>query len=193
MVRKSPAQDRLPARERLLAAADELFYEEGINLVGIDKVIERAGVAKASLYDCFGSKEELIIAYLQQRQEGRRSRLRERLLHYPTPREKIIGVFDYVAEFAAKPDYRGCPFARASAEARPGSKIKAVCDEWRAWNLALFADLATQAGAADPDAVAQQLRVLYDGASVSAHADGNNTAALAARSMAKLVLDAALR
>src|SRR5271168_3755658 len=67
MVVKSVSQDRRPARERLLAAADQLFYEEGFNLVGIDRVIERAGVAKASLYDCFGSKEELIRSYLQER------------------------------------------------------------------------------------------------------------------------------
>ena len=66
---KSSSQDRRPARERLLAAADELFYGEGFNLVGIDRVIERAGVAKASLYDYFGSKEELIRSYLQQRHE----------------------------------------------------------------------------------------------------------------------------
>jgi AcrR family transcriptional regulator len=65
MVRKSSSQDRRPARERLLAAADELFYEEGVNLVGIDRVIERAGVAKASLYDCFGSKEKLIPSLLR--------------------------------------------------------------------------------------------------------------------------------
>src|SRR6202161_2463559 len=60
MAIKSSSQDRRPARERLLTAAAELFYEEGFNLVGIDRVIERAGVAKGSLYDCFGSKEELI-------------------------------------------------------------------------------------------------------------------------------------
>ena len=57
---ESQTPRRTSARERLLAAADELFYENGINLVGIDRVIEHAGVAKASLYDCFGSKEELI-------------------------------------------------------------------------------------------------------------------------------------
>ncbi len=64
---KTATPERLSARERLLAAAQELFYEEGINTVGIDRVIERAGVAKASLYDCFGSKDELICAYLEAR------------------------------------------------------------------------------------------------------------------------------
>ena len=192
MVTKSSPQDRRPARERLLAAADELFYEEGFNLVGIDRVIERAGVAKASLYDCFGSKEELIRSYLQQRHEGRQSRMRERLARYATPKEKILAVFDSMAEAAAKPDFRGCAFARASAESRPGSSVRAMCDESRAWNLALFADLAKQAGAADPDRLAQQLRVLYDGAMVSAHVDTSSTAVAAARAMAETVLDEAI-
>ena len=193
MVMKSSSQDRRPARERLLAAADELFYEEGVNLVGIDRVIERAGVAKASLYDCFGSKEELIRSYLQQRHEARQIRLRERLSRCATPREKILAVFDSMAEAAAAPGFRGCAFARASAEARPDSSVKATCDESRAWNLALFADLAKQAGAPDPDRVAQQLRLLYDGASVSAHVDRSSTAAAAARAMAEMVLDQAIR
>ena len=192
MVMKSSSHDRRPARERLLAAADELFYEEGVNLVGIDRVIERAGVAKASLYDCFGSKEELIRSYLEQRHEARQARLRERLAGCATPREKILAVFDSMAEAAAKPDFRGCAFARASAEARPGSSVKAMCDASRAWNLELFADLAKQAGATDPDRVAQQLRLLYDGASVSAHIDRSGTAAAAARSIAAMVLDQAI-
>jgi AcrR family transcriptional regulator len=189
---KSSSQDRRPARERLLAAADELFYEEGVNLVGIDRVIERAGVAKASLYDCFGSKEELIRSYLQQRHEARQVRLRERLALCATPRQKILAVFDSMAEAAAKPDFRGCPFARASAEARPGSSVKVMCDASRAWNLALFTDLAKQAGAADPDRVAQQLRLLYDGAVMSAHIDKTSTVTAAARAMAEMVLDQAI-
>ena len=190
---KSSSKDRRPARERLLAAAGELFYEEGVNLVGIDRVIERAGVAKASLYDCFGSKEELIRSYLQQRHEERQARVLERVSRYAAPREKILAVFDSMAEAAAKPGFRGCAFARASAEARPGSSVKAMCDASRAWNLALFADLAKQAGATDPDRVAQQLRLLYDGASVSAHVDKNGTAPAAARAMAEMVLDQTIR
>jgi AcrR family transcriptional regulator len=193
MVMKSSSQDRRPARERLLAAADALFYEEGVNLVGIDRVIERAGVAKASLYDCFGSKEELIRSYLQRRHEARQLRLRERFARCATAREKILAIFDSMVEAAARADFRGCAFARASAEAVPGSSVKAMCDESRAWNLALFADLAKEAGAADPDAVAQQLRLLYDGAAVSGHVDMTSTAAAAARAMAQMVLDQALR
>src|SRR6202162_6407184 len=85
---------RTSARERLLAAANELFYENGINLVGIDRVIEHAGVAKASLYDCFGSKEELIRAYLKARSEAREARINERLAKHASPVEKIRSIFD---------------------------------------------------------------------------------------------------
>src|SRR5882757_8493036 len=65
------------ARERLLAAANELFYKEGIHTVGIDRVIEKAGVAKASLYTTFGSKDELVRAYLAERFEVRKKRIQE--------------------------------------------------------------------------------------------------------------------
>jgi AcrR family transcriptional regulator len=192
MLKKSVSADRRPARERLLAAADALFYEEGVNLVGIDRVIEHAGVAKASLYDCFGSKEELIRSYLQQRHEARQALLHKRLARCATPKEKILAVFDFMAETAAQPDFRGCAFARASAEARPGSSVKAMCDESRAWSVALFADLARQAGATEPDRVAQQLRLIYDGASMSAHVDRNSGAPAAGRAIAELVLEQAI-
>jgi AcrR family transcriptional regulator len=193
MAIQSLSPDRRPARERLLAAADELFYEEGFNQVGIDRVIERAGVAKASLYDCFGSKEELIRSYLQERHEARQLRMRERLARHATAKEKILAVFDAMAETAERPDFRGCAFTRAGVEARPGSSVKAMCDESRAWNLALFADLAKQAGAADPGRVAQQLRILYDGAMVSAHVDASSTAVAAARALAETTLDQAIQ
>jgi AcrR family transcriptional regulator len=99
---------RASARERLLAAADELFYENGINLVGIDRVIEHAGAAKASLYDCFGSKEELIRAYLKGRADKRQARIVERIAGLETPREKILGIFDLLAEIVNAANYRGC-------------------------------------------------------------------------------------
>ncbi len=86
--------EKRSARERLLAAAEELFYEQGVNTVGIDRVIERAGVAKASLYDCFGSKDELIRAYLESRQKSRQARITAGIERYSTPREKLLAVFE---------------------------------------------------------------------------------------------------
>src|ERR1700684_39044 len=136
---------RTSARERVLAAADELFYENGINLVGIDRVIEHAGVAKASLYDCFGSQEELIRVYLKGRAERPEARIVERLAGLEAPKEKILGVFDLLAEIVNGPHYRGCAFQRASAEAGASSVIKGTCDEPRAWLRSQFTELARQA------------------------------------------------
>src|SRR5882724_1974682 len=143
---KSSSQDRRPARERLLAAADELFYEEGVNLVGIDRVIERAGVAKASLYDCFGSKEELARSYLLGRDLRRRARVTARLEGLSTSRDKVLGVFNLLAEIAGQPDFRGCAFSRAGAESTPGSKVRDACDDARDWMFSLFRRVAEEAG-----------------------------------------------
>jgi len=182
------AATRLSARERLLAAADELFYENGINLVGIDRLIEHAGVAKASLYDSFGSKEELIRCYLQARSERRRARIGERMAHFQAPRDKILSVFDILGETVAQPNYRGCAFQRAGAEAGAGSTIKGTCDASRAWIRREFTDLARAAGAHDPESLGRQLVLLYDGAAATAHMDRDLEAPLAARALVEQLL-----
>jgi AcrR family transcriptional regulator len=183
---------RSSARDRLLDAADELFYAEGVHSVGIDRVIERAGVAKASLYNTFGSKDELVRAYLNRRHESRRQRLTTQLERFPTAREKLVGVFEVQAETVASPGYRGCAFLNASAEAPAGGTVASVCDMSRAWMRSLFADLAAQAGVARPEHLAAQLMLLYDGASASAQLDRNPTAALDARAAAEVLIAAAL-
>src|SRR5438552_12796209 len=98
MAVKEASTTKASARERLLAAADELFYAEGVHTVGIDRVIAHAGVAKASLYNTFGSKDELVRAYLQRRQDARQERIRRHLAPYDDPREKVLAVFDAAAE-----------------------------------------------------------------------------------------------
>src|ERR1700691_4570971 len=91
------------ARERLLAAADELFYREGVQTVGIDRIISYAGVAKASLYNIFGSKEELARAYLEGRHTRTSERISRALTRYRTPRERLLGVFDAQGEQFTNP------------------------------------------------------------------------------------------
>jgi AcrR family transcriptional regulator len=185
-------KDRLPARERLLAAANELFYEEGVHSVGIDRVIERAGVAKATLYSAFGSKDELVRAYLAARHAATRDRMtRELEARYQTPRERLIGVFDIQGESFTDPGFRGCPFISASAEARPGSAIEEAAEEYRAWLRSLFIDLAKEADVADPERLAQQLVLLFDGAGIAAWMDRDPGATHAARAAATALLDAA--
>jgi AcrR family transcriptional regulator len=191
MSAKTGFEPRVSARERLLAAADELFYENGINTVGIDRVIERAGVAKASLYDCFGSKDELVRSYLQARSEARRARINERLSQYDTPEEKILGIFDLLGELASQPGFRGCAFVRAGADASSSDKVKSVCEESRAFILGKFTELAGEAGVSEPELLGKQLVLLYDGASIAAHLDGKRNAVSTARALAAQMLSAA--
>jgi AcrR family transcriptional regulator len=186
------ASARSSARERLLAAADELFYQGGVHTVGIDRVIERAGVAKATLYSVFGSKEELIRSYLAARHVARQERMTRGLARYGTPRDRLLGAFDVLGEAIAEPGFRGCAFANASAEALPGSAAVQVSDESRAWLRSLFVELGQAAGAADPERLARQLVLLYDGASVAARMDRDPGAAAAARAAAATLLDAAV-
>jgi AcrR family transcriptional regulator len=183
---------RPSARERLLAAANELFYEEGVHTVGIDRVIEHAGVAKGSLYNAFGSKDELIHAYLEGRHERIAERITRALESYDTPRDRLLGVFEAQGRSHAETGYRGCAFVRASAESRPGDRIEQAYRDYRAWVRSLFTRLAAEAGAPDPAALARQLHLLYDGTAVSARMDHDPAAFAAARAAAGALLDAAL-
>ncbi|SHG17898.1 transcriptional regulator, TetR family [Jatrophihabitans endophyticus] len=197
MTRTAPAgaattASRRTARERLLAAATELFYAEGIHTVGIDRIIERAGVAKASLYNTYGSKDELVRAYLQQRHELTSTRVAAVLERWDDPRDKLLGVFVAQGERMAEPDYHGCPFIGATAESPAGSPARQAADGYRGWLRGLFAELAAELGVADADTLSRQLVMLYDGAALAHRLDGHQGAAAAARAAAANLLDAAL-
>jgi AcrR family transcriptional regulator len=162
-----------------------------VHVVGIDRIIERAGVAKASLYNVFGSKDELVRAYLEARHVDRERRIAARLATCATARDGIVAVFDVVGEIMAEPGFRGCAFANAGAESRPGEAVEGVTDEAGAWTSALFVDLAARAGAADPALLGRHLQRLYDGALASARLDRDPAAATAARSVAVQLVDSA--
>ena len=191
----SPAQteQRAPARERLLHAANELFYSEGIQTVGIDRIIERAGVAKASLYNVFGSKEELVAAYLASRHDGTTGRLTEAIERFDDPRQKILAVFDVQAQQYEEPDFNGCAFIAASTEAPPGGLVEHAAELFRSWIRAMFTDLAEQAGAPDPVSLGRQLHLVYDGAGLAGRMDHHDPGiAPSARDAVQVLLDAAL-
>jgi AcrR family transcriptional regulator len=179
------------ARERLLAAANELFYAEGVHTVGIDRVIERAGVAKASLYNTFGSKDELVRAYLESRHTRMAERITRHLARYTDPRDRLLSVFEAQGELFAEPGFRGCAFASASAES-PGELVEQASGDYRRWVRALLTDLAGEAGVHEPEILGRKLHMIYDGASLSARMDRDPAVADGARSAAEALLDAAL-
>ncbi len=179
-------------RERLLEAANELFYQEGVHTVGIDRVLERAGVAKASLYGTFGSKDELVRAYLEARAQRRREGISQRIARYEDPRARILSIFDLLAETARETSFRGCAFVNACAEgpSDPATPARQVSSKHRAWVRDLLAQLATDLGARDPGEVARQLSLLYGGALITAFLDSDPDAPLVARGVAESLLDA---
>jgi AcrR family transcriptional regulator len=179
-------------RERLLAAADELFYAEGVQSVGIDRVIERAGVAKASLYSTFGSKEELVRAYLDAMHERvlRRARAAVQAAG-DDPTTRILAVFDAQASRFQGSTFNGCAFAMASAEAPPDGGIELATESYRADLRGLLVELARDAGARDPELLASQLHLLYDGANLSMRMDRDPAIAEAERAAAVTLIAAA--
>lgn len=183
----------LPARDRLLVAADELFYAEGVHVVGIDRIVERAGVAKASLYSIFGSKDALVRAYLENHFRQRQRGIAYVLAAHNTPRERLLGIFAEIESALEGSEFRGCRFIGASAEARPGDASEVVADRYRVWLRSLFIELAEAAGAHDAKAVGRQLALLYDGAAVAARMDRDRRgAATAVHAAAIALLDAAI-
>ena len=179
-------------RERLLAASDELFYRHGVHSTGIDAVIERAGVAKGSLYYIFGGKDELVAAYLRGRHDVWRQRIAARQAGISDPEEKILVVFDAIADYVSLPEFRGCPFVNATAESPAGDSQQLAIKEYRDWVRQYFLELAADTGVADCEALADALIVLYDGALATANTtEPARTPALTAKRIARLTLAAA--
>ncbi|KHK96632.1 hypothetical protein LK09_15050 [Microbacterium mangrovi] len=161
------------ARERLLRAATELFYREGIHSVGVDRVIDQAGITRATFYRHFPSKEDLVVAYLGVEDATIREAF-ERAGAVTDEPEKLLGlVIQGLAEDVARLHTRGCPFINAAAEyPDPSSPVRAAVGAHRAWFRSQLEGLAEAAGSDDPAAVAAQLVLLRDAAMVGGYLDG---------------------
>src|SRR3954466_6620516 len=116
LISVSPAR-RPPTRTRTLDAADRLFGEHGIRAVGVEAIVAAADTAKTTLYAHFGSKDGLVVAYLQRRAAERQVRLERALaLHRGSPVERVLHLYDLLAVEVGEPGYRGSPFANARVE-----------------------------------------------------------------------------
>jgi AcrR family transcriptional regulator len=183
---------RQSPRERLLAASDELFYRNGVHSTGIDAVIAKADVAKGSLYYIFGGKDELVAAYLRGRLETWRNSVEAAQAGADDADGKILAVFDALADYVSRRGYRGCPFHNAAAEAPTGRAQQLATREYRDWVRQTFRKLAADTGAADSEALADALIVLYDGALATAGtAQPRRSAPMTAKRIARLTLAAA--
>ncbi|WP_299489477.1 TetR/AcrR family transcriptional regulator [Acaryochloris sp. IP29b_bin.137] len=184
---KSP---RKPVRERILETACELFYREGIQNVGIDRIIAESGVAKMSLYNHFKSKDALIEAFLRQRDQQWRewfvTRVEERSAD---PKQRILILFDVLQEWFESPNFRGCAFINATVELanphHPG--CQAALDHQLAVYQYIF-DLVKAEGIEPTELVARQLLLLVQGAIVIAMMQNRPLAAIEAKHAATTLL-----
>ena len=178
------------ARERILATAFRLFYARGIRGVGIDTIIEESGVAKATLYKHFPSKDELVIAYLDRVDAAWLGSLRTAAQAAgPQPREQLVGMFDALASACRREGYHGCAFINTAAEAQPGSPVHARTVAHKQAGRNWVRELAAQAEAEDPDQLAHGLTLILDGGLSAGVLDADPTAPEAAIRAARTLVD----
>lgn len=187
------ARDSSGTRKRIIEAADELFYGEGIQSVGVDAIAEKAGITKRTLYYHFKSKDELIAAYLEARDGPALERFRRWVNQSDGPlAQQIAGMFAKLAAEARDPQWKGCGFARAAAELAglPGHPALAFAARHKKRFEAWLADLLRHEGVADAAALARQILVLLDGAMTHMLIHRDPSYARAAGKAAVALLDA---
>jgi len=157
-------------RERIVDAAADLFYAQGIRAVSADKIIELAGITKVTFYRHFSTKDDLVVAYLERRAAWERHAIlsRSELAHGEAD-ETIRLVSEGIGQEACSPGFRGCPFINAAAEyADADHPVRRVVDDHRAWFHAMLVKLSASVGITD-SSVADQLMMLRDGAMVAGY------------------------
>ncbi|CAM5637176.1 hypothetical protein SALBM135S_01849 [Streptomyces alboniger] len=157
-----------PGARRALEAAARLFYERGIHAVGVDLIAAEAGVTKKTLYDRFGSKEQIVVEYLADRDERWRAFLAGYLDAAPTPRDKALAVFDASRDWAVGHMAKGCGMVNAHAEiSDPAHPAYAIITGQKAWMLALFTGLVAEFMPREAGSLGRTLMLLHEGALVA--------------------------
>jgi AcrR family transcriptional regulator len=168
--------DRIPPRARILAVAEDLFYRHGIRAVGVDAIAEAAGTNKMTLYRHFGSKDDLVAAYLRQAaQEADGCWARLERAHPGDARTQLRAWLEEMAQHVANADQRGCPLANAAVELpEKDHPARRVIEEFKVAQRAKLIQLCRNAGLSEPDMLADELHLLLEGARVTAQSVGSD-------------------
>jgi AcrR family transcriptional regulator len=162
-----PAQT---TREKLIQAGHEIFYREGFLAVGLDRLLNEVGCSKQTFYNHFESKDDLIVAVIDEHHRWWSSELRDRIQRSagPDPRGQIMAIFEVMDEIIRDPEYHGCIFINAAVEfPQPHHPAHQSARRAKADSLALLVELAERAGAFDPEALAQEIDMLIEGALIT--------------------------
>ena len=162
------------ARARLIDTATRLFYEEGIHAVGVDRIIDEAAVTRATLYNQFGGKENLVLTYLRNEDEMLRAMFAEAGETVTDPGQLVDAVIEGIAADIRLRHTRGCPFINAAAEYPDADgAVRRLIDEHREWFRSTLQAVAEQAGLESAADVAASLVLLRDAALVGGYLDGD--------------------
>jgi AcrR family transcriptional regulator len=186
--------DGVTAQAQLLDAAQELFYRDGIRAIGVDAVVERAGVNKMSLYRRFASKDELVGAYLDRMHERYQQRFEASVAKHPdNPAAQLMQALDDLVKRASAADYRGCPFLNVSCEfSDPTHPARESAARNKRYLLTRLTEISTAAAAANPRELAESLALLVEGIYASSQTFGPGSGPmLAAPRIARMLIDAA--
>ena len=180
-----------PARERILESARRLFYERGIRAVGVEAVVEDAGVTKMSLYRHFASKDELVAACLGERVAAFWAWFDGKLAEHPgEPRAQLLALFRGLAKRTTAPGFRGCPMTNAAIEfPEPDHPGRRVAETHKHELRERLRELAAGTGSADPEALADGLVLLFEGAYASSQTFGPGGPARSAALVVERLLD----
>jgi AcrR family transcriptional regulator len=183
-------------REHVLSVAEDLFYWQGIHATGVDKIAIAAGIAPTTLYRLFASKDDLVAAYVQRFAEGYKQWIDAVTSEQDrSPRDRILALFEALAEITGPNQFRGCPFLMTLAEyPDPTSAAHASAQAVKAWVRAKLHELTAELalGATDIDVLADQLALVVEGIYASTAALGVDGPASQARTVAATLLDAAV-
>lgn len=180
-----------PARQRILDSAYELFSRRGVRAVGVDEVIKDASVAKATLYRHFKSKDDLVLAFLQQREQlwtkgWVEAEARRRA---DTPEEQLVAIFDLFHEWFQKDDFEGCSFINILLEMNDrGTPIGMASADHLNNIRSIIRSLAEEAGLREPEQFAHSWHILMKGSIVAA-GEGDRDAARRAQAMGRLLIE----
>jgi AcrR family transcriptional regulator len=178
--------ERAPMTERIMEAADRLFYRKGIRAVGVDAVAAEAGISKRSLYDTFPSKDALVAAYLRQRVQSLPMSDRP-------PTAQVLALFDQLHARFANGDFRGCPFVNAVTElAEDCETARSIALAYKDDRRGHIASLLASAGASAPATLASQITLLLEGAIASMLVRRDPAVALQAREAASVLIEAGI-
>jgi AcrR family transcriptional regulator len=166
---------RKSAAERVFETARDLFYHRGIRAVGVDEIVSQAGVTKPSLYRAYASKDELVAACLEQSGKEAREDLDCALAMAPDDaREQLRIIIRFFAQKIEQPDFRGCPMSNAAVEfPEPGHPGRSVLENCKIENRGRLVEIARRLPARDPDALADGLMLIIEGAMSSHHIFGS--------------------